>query len=158
MSGAWGIGPLDDVADALVRAGYFVLVVAGRNERMRARVERLAAATSSVVPFGFTDRVPELMAACDVVVTSSGDTCTEARAVGRGMVLLDVVPGHGRENLLYQLTEGGAAVCVPDPDAIVAAVRAFLETPDRRDPPPVRSRASWEEPFMTALQDVGFPL
>src|SRR5262249_34251576 len=91
MSGAWGIGPLDTVAAGLARCGLAVLAVAGHNERMARALETVAASFPTVQAFGFTDRIPELMAASDVVVTSSGDTCTEARVVGRGLVLLDVV-------------------------------------------------------------------
>jgi hypothetical protein len=98
------------------------------------------------------------MAACDVVVTSSGDTCTEARVVGRGLVLLDVVPGHGRENLMHQLELGNAAVCTPDPATIAAAVTTFLDDGTRTETDPVRSRAAWEAPFVAALRAIGYPL
>ena len=50
------------------------------------------------------------MAASDLVITSSGDTCTEARTVGRPLLLLDVVQGHGRDNLQHELELGDAAV------------------------------------------------
>jgi UDP-N-acetylglucosamine:LPS N-acetylglucosamine transferase len=158
MSGAWGIGPLHEVAAALAVKGYTVLAVAGRNERLYRRLVDVARANPRVRPYSFTDRVPELMAAANVVVTSSGDTCTEARAVGRGLVLMDVVPGHGRENLMYQLNEGHAAAVMPEPDAIVEAVEAYLDRVNGEDPEPVESRASWEQPFRAALDRAGFPI
>jgi UDP-N-acetylglucosamine:LPS N-acetylglucosamine transferase len=158
ISGAWGIGPLDEVARGLAGRGLVVLAVAGRNERLERALEAVAAEHSSVRAFGFTDRIPELMSACDVVVTSSGDTCTEARVVGRGLVLLDVVPGHGRENLMHQVELGHAAVCTPEVDTIVDAVTAFLADPDRVDPEPVRSRSTWETPFLVALSRAGYSL
>ena len=83
----------------------------------------------TVIPFGYTDQVPALMAASDVVVTSSGDTCREARVIGRRMVLLDVVPGHGRENLMHEFELGDAAVCLPTPASVVGNVRRFLRRP-----------------------------
>ncbi|MBM3671551.1 MAG: glycosyl hydrolase [Actinobacteria bacterium] len=158
MSGAWGVGPIDEVALRLSRAGLFVLAVAGRNRKFERKLGSLAKSNPSIRPFGFTEQVPELMAACDVVVTSSGDTCTEARVVGRGMVLLDVVPGHGRENLMHQLELGNAAVCMPDPATIADAVMAFLDDPARSEPPPVRSRDAWEAPFLAALDRIGYSL
>ena len=158
MSGAWGLGPLDEVATGLSRAGVVVLAVAGHNQKLERKLTELAVAHPSVRPFGFTDRVPELMAACDVVVTSSGDTCTEARVVGRGMVLLDVVPGHGRENLMHQLELGHAAVCMPDPATVVGAVSAFLDDPARTEPERARSRGVWEAPFLAALEGIGYSL
>jgi processive 1,2-diacylglycerol beta-glucosyltransferase len=158
MSGAWGLGPLDAAAEGLARAGLTVLAVAGRNRDLEKRLRKVAADHPTVHPFGFTDQVPALMAACDVVVTTSGDTCTEARVVGRGMVLLDIVPGHGRENLMHQVELGNATVCAPDPDTLVDGVLAFLDDPTRSQPDPVRSRDAWEQPFLTALKDVGYPL
>jgi UDP-N-acetylglucosamine:LPS N-acetylglucosamine transferase len=158
MSGAWGVGPIDEVAAGLARAGLYVLAVAGRNQKLERRLAALADANASVRSFGFTDQVPELMAACDVVVTSSGDTCTEARVVGRGMVLLDVVPGHGRENLMHQLELGHASVCMSDTATVVGAVTAFLDDPARTEPDPVRSRDAWEVPFLAALAGVGYSL
>ena len=158
MSGAWGLGPIEDVASRLARAGLFVLAVAGRNRKLERKLGALAESNPSIRAFGFTDQVPDLMAACDVVVTTSGDTCTEARVVGRGMVLLDVVPGHGRENLMHQLELGNAAVCMPDPATIADAVTAFLEDPTRTEPPPVRSRDAWEAPFLAALRRMGYSL
>ena len=106
MSGAWGLGPLDEAAAELAADGVWVLAVAGANAAMERKLRELAAGCTSVIPFGYTERVPELMAASDVVVTSSGDTCREARTLGRGIVLLDVVPGHGRENLMHETGAG----------------------------------------------------
>jgi UDP-N-acetylglucosamine:LPS N-acetylglucosamine transferase len=157
MSGAWGVGPIDEVAAGLARAGLHVLAVAGRNRKLERRLKSLARSEPSVHAFGFTDQVPALMAACDVVVTSSGDTCTEARVVGRRMLLLDVVPGHGRENLMHQLELGDAAVCMPDPATVVDGVITFLDGAGS-DPEPVRSRDVWEQPFLAALRSVGYPL
>ena len=103
---------------------------------MERSCRRLAPAIARVIPFGYTERVPDLMAASDVVVTSSGDTCREARTLGRGIVLLDVVPGHGRENLMHELELGGATVCMPTPDSIARAVRSFVGDPARSRVPP----------------------
>src|SRR5205807_2661212 len=141
VSGSWGIGPLAEVARALAGAGYWVLAVAGTNARLERRLRRLGAEEERVVPFGYTDRVPELMAACDVVVTSSGDTCREARVIGRGLILLDVMPGHGRENLQHEVELGDAAVCSPMPASVVGTVDAFLAGRPRPVDKPALSRS-----------------
>jgi UDP-N-acetylglucosamine:LPS N-acetylglucosamine transferase len=157
MSGGWGIGPLDDVARALGRAGYWVLAVAGSNERLARRLHAVAARCPSVIPFGFTDRIPELMAACDVVVTSSGDTCREARVLGRGLILLDVVPGHGRENLMHELELGHAAVCQPTAQGVLGAVEAFLADGNLDAIQPDIANG-WEAEFVSALASAGIKL
>jgi len=156
MSGSWGIGPLDEAAGRLGAADYRVLAVAGNNRALEARLRQVAARDDRVTAFGFTDRIPELMSACDAVVTSSGDTCSEARALGRGVVLLDVVPGHGRENLLHELELGDAAVCAPNADSVVASVTAFLDAIEGRPPIPKASPEDWEVAFRGALRRVGF--
>jgi processive 1,2-diacylglycerol beta-glucosyltransferase len=112
MGGGWGLGPVQGAAWALAAAGLHVLAVAGRNARLAARLESLAAISPLVHPYGLTPRIAELMSASDLVVTLPGAlTCGEARAVGRGLMLLDAMPGHGRENLQHELELGGAGAC-----------------------------------------------
>jgi len=155
MSGAWGIGPIDDVARALAGAGCWVLAVSGTNERLAAKLAVVAREHSRVITFGFTDRIPELMSASDVIVTTSGDTCREARVIGRKIVLLDVVPGHGRENLMHELELGDAAVCLPTSASVVGNVRRFL---DEKAPSPTRRSIDWGEGFIGELVAAGVPL
>jgi processive 1,2-diacylglycerol beta-glucosyltransferase len=158
MSGAWGIGPLDRAAAALAADGHSVLAVAGTNEGMERKLRALSHRLPRVRAFGFTDRVPELMAACDVVVTSSGDTCREARTVGRSIILLDVVPGHGRENLMHELELGGATVCSPTPQSIARAVRAFLADPERSKPGSPQEEGAAESQFVEAVRSLGLQI
>ena len=106
MSGGWGPGPLAEVASALADAGVHVLAVAGRNTRLEAALRAAARRQPAIRVFGYTDRIPELMVASDLVITSSRSTCAEARAVGRPLLILDVVPGHGRDNCQHQLEAG----------------------------------------------------
>jgi UDP-N-acetylglucosamine:LPS N-acetylglucosamine transferase len=155
MSGSWGLGPLADGAEKLASEGVWVLAVAGRNKRLAHHLQKLAARQSRIVPFGFTDRIPELMAASDLVVTSSGDTCSEARVIGRDLLLLDVVPGHGRDNLQTELDRGRADVTNPDGPSLARSALACL---DRVKPPSVRvagNSGAWEQAFSAALDQIG---
>ncbi|MCU4184526.1 hypothetical protein K6U06_09145 [Acidiferrimicrobium sp. IK] len=158
MSGAWGLGPLDEAAAALADDGIWVLAVAGSNARMERTLRDLAHHSPRVVPFGYTDRVPELMSACDVVVTSSGDTCREARTLGRGIILIDVVPGHGRENLMHELEMGGSTACLPTAGSIARAVRSFLGDPVRSKVAPGVEAGMAEGQFVDAVRSLGFDL
>jgi UDP-N-acetylglucosamine:LPS N-acetylglucosamine transferase len=136
-----------------------VLAVAGRNRRLAARLESLAAGSPRVHPFGFTPRIAELMSACDLVVTLPGAlTCGEARAAGRSLVLLDAMPGHGRENLQHELELGGAEACSPRPPEITASVLAALDRPVPGLPAPGRddrSHEDWDQAFTVALASIG---
>jgi UDP-N-acetylglucosamine:LPS N-acetylglucosamine transferase len=153
MSGAWGIGPLDSVARALASEGWWVLAVGGSNARLTERLRAVAHDHPTVMPFGYTDRVAELMSACDVIVTSSGDTCREARVIGRHLVLLDVVPGHGRENLMHELELGDAWASLPTPASVVGNVRLALDAPAAPAEHPTAD--AWSADFVGALRDAG---
>jgi processive 1,2-diacylglycerol beta-glucosyltransferase len=155
MSGAWGLGPLASAAQALGDAGVHVLAVAGRNARMARKLAAVSARQPRVRAFGFTDRIPDLMSAADLVITSSGDTCAEARTVGRPLLLLDVVQGHGRDNLQHELELGDAMVSSA---AAADVARSALAALDRVKPDasgPVRTKAGWETAFLTALATLG---
>ena len=98
IDSGWALAPLAQAAAALADAGVYVLAVAGRNRRLERDLRAKARKRERLTPFGFTDEVPGLMAAADLVVSLPGaTTCSEARVVGRPLLLLDVMPGHGRE-------------------------------------------------------------
>jgi processive 1,2-diacylglycerol beta-glucosyltransferase len=157
MSGGWGLGPVAQAASALGDAGVHVLAVAGRNAALEATLRAVQDRQPRVRAFGFTDRVAELMAAADLVVTSPGDTCTEARAVGRPLLVLDIVPGHGRDNLQHELELGHARVTSAGSDAVVANALAALGERDGHAPdaPAGGGALAWEAAFTAALASVG---
>jgi len=155
MGGGWGLGPLAESATTLAENGYHVLAVAGMNERLHRRLQELSRTHRRIHPYGFTDRVPELVAASDVVVTPPGQTCNEVRVIGRSLVVLDVVPGHGRENALHEIESGDALSCSPDPASVLGAVRFLLgEQPDR-SPWPAGDKEEWDKHFFAALEEAG---
>jgi len=153
MAGGWGLGPLAASARSLAAAGVQTLAVAGRNPRVEAELRALAANEPRLHAFGFTDRVAELMAAADVVITTSGDTCSEARVVGRRLVLLDVVAGHGRENLQHELELGGAVVASTEPLLLTRSVSRELDASG--DPAPdLGRRELWRNGMDEALRAI----
>ena len=155
MSGAWGLGPLAEAATALSDGGVQVLAVAGRNAKLESRLAAAAAHRPRLHVFGYTDQIPALMSAADLVITSSGDTCAEARVIGRPLLLLDVVQGHGRDNLQHELEIGGADVVSPRAGDVVRSALAVLDRPPQAPAGPVRSPADWDAAFGAALADIG---
>ncbi len=95
------------------------------------------------------------MAAADLVISSSGDTCSEARVVGRDLLLLDVIPGHGRDNLQEELVRGRADVTSADPPALVRSTLACLERVTAPSAHVARGPQAWESAFSSALDRVG---
>jgi UDP-N-acetylglucosamine:LPS N-acetylglucosamine transferase len=156
MGGGWGLGPLEETARALAAAGVHVLAVAGHNRSLERRLRTLADAVPNLRVYGFTDRVPQLMAAADLVLTTPGaTTCSEARVMGRNLVLFDVVPGHGRDNLQHELELGGADVCDPEPSRLTECVLAALDRVERPLPTVIRPRGEWDRAFTAALASIG---
>jgi len=155
MSGAWGLGPIAAAAAALADAGVQVLAVAGRNAKLENRLRAAARHRSRLHVFGYTEEIPALMAASDLVITSSGDTCAEARTVGRALLLLDVVQGHGRDNLQHELELGDADVTSARPAEMVRCALAALDRVKPPSPSAARSPATWETAFGRALEDIG---
>jgi UDP-N-acetylglucosamine:LPS N-acetylglucosamine transferase len=152
IDSGWGFAPLPAAAAGLAAAGVHVLAVAGRNEDTERQLRELAAARPGVTAFGFTDLVPELMAAADLVVALPGAaTCAEARVAGRPLLLLDVMPGHGRDNLLHELEQGNAEVCGPAAADVTASALAMLDGARHDVPRPPR----WEPAFAAALERIG---
>jgi processive 1,2-diacylglycerol beta-glucosyltransferase len=155
MSGAWGLGPIAVAAAALADAGVQVLAVAGRNAKLENRLRVAARQRARLHVFGYTEEIPALMAAADLVITSSGDTCAEARTVGRSLLLLDVVQGHGRDNLQHELELGDADVASSRPEEMVRCALAALDRVKPPSPGAARFAATWETAFSMALEDIG---
>jgi processive 1,2-diacylglycerol beta-glucosyltransferase len=154
IAGSRGVGPLADIAEALAAAGLNVLAVAGDNSRLERKLRDVAERKPNVLAFGFTDRMPELMAAADLVITIPGGSCDEARTVGRPLLLLDLVQGHGRDDLLFELELGDASVTSKRPSDVVRSALACLE---RIKPAPsgtTRSLADWEDKLKIALETI----
>jgi len=99
VGGAWGVGNLQGAAEAAARvAGIHPIVVTGRNQALRSRLDRDPLLAGASV-LGFTDRMPDLMDAGDVLIQNAGGlTCLEGFAKGLPVVMFDPLPGHGEDN------------------------------------------------------------
>jgi UDP-N-acetylglucosamine:LPS N-acetylglucosamine transferase len=99
--GGWGVG---DIAGAVreftaVPEVSSIVCLAGRNEQLARRLRRVFAEVPRVHVYGFTDRMPELLAGADVLVHSTGGvTCLEAMAAGTPVVSYGLPVGHARVN------------------------------------------------------------
>ncbi len=137
MGGGWGLGPMAETARVLADRGVTVLAVAGNNQRLGRSLAEVSRRQPRLIAYDFTDQIPLLMAAADLVLTTPGaTTCSEARVVGRPLMLLDVMPGHGRDNVQHQLELGGADVCDPDPARLVDCVLDALRRSVPAEPRP----------------------
>ena len=99
VGGAWGVGNLQGAARAVAAVpGLRPVVIAGHNSGLRRRVGQ-DELLGDAVAFGFTDQMPALMVACDVLVANAGGlTCLEAFAAKLPVVMFEPLPGHGEDN------------------------------------------------------------
>ncbi len=87
--GAEGLaGRAPAMVKRLLDTGSRLLVLTGRNAALKAELDELATRRPGLVPYGFTDEMPTLLAASDIVVGKAGPASTmEALAVGRPVLV-----------------------------------------------------------------------
>ncbi|MHB8467501.1 MAG: MGDG synthase family glycosyltransferase [Acidimicrobiales bacterium] len=121
VAGSWGVGAIRRTFEDIIAAGWMPLVVCGRNERLKRRLERRGIG----LVLGWTDQMPLLMAAADVLVENAGGlTCMEAFAAGLPVVSYRPIAGHGRGNAKDMEAAGVAAFA--EPGSLATALDATL--------------------------------
>jgi processive 1,2-diacylglycerol beta-glucosyltransferase len=99
--GGWGVGDVEGAVRELCRVGEVssIVCLAGRNEQLHKRLSTTFAREPRVHVYGFTDAMPQLLAAADALVHSTGGvTCLEAKATGTPVVSYGLPVGHARLN------------------------------------------------------------
>jgi len=99
--GGWGVGDIAGAVGEFVKVPEVSCIVclAGRNPQLAAKLRESFPDEPRVHVYGFTDKMPELLAAADVLVHSTGGvTCLEARAAGTPVVSYGLPVGHARVN------------------------------------------------------------
>jgi undecaprenyldiphospho-muramoylpentapeptide beta-N-acetylglucosaminyltransferase len=79
-------------------------------------------------PVPYEDRMPELLAACDVVVARSGGSVAELAVIGRAGILvpLPIAPYDHQAHNAQQLVKAGAAIMLRDPELTADRLRQEL--------------------------------
>ena len=110
MGGGMGAAPLDAIVESLDLCSLplQVLVVAGHNRDLKRALERLRRkVTLDLRIFGWTDKIPALMAAADVLVTKPGGlTIAEALSAGLPMIVTHPIPGPEERHVRYLVRHG----------------------------------------------------
>src|SRR5439155_15057467 len=99
--GGWGVGDIEGAVREFTAVPEVssIVCLAGRNEQLARRLRRAFDEVPRVHVYGFTERMPELLAAADVLVHSTGGvTCLEAMAAGTPVVSYGLPVGHARVN------------------------------------------------------------
>jgi UDP-N-acetylglucosamine:LPS N-acetylglucosamine transferase len=127
-AGSWGVGAAEVTAKLLANLdGVCPVVLCGHNEQLRRRIAGLPGCRA----LGWRDDLPDLFAACAVLVDQSGgSTCAEAFAAGVPVVTHRPLPGHGRLGV-RALAQAGLVSAASDGPALLEMVDA-LRRPGRR--------------------------
>lgn len=92
---------------------FQVVAIAGKNEKMKQEFERIVKEKrkeETIKVISFTDKVPELMSICDVVITKPGGlTVSESLACHLPLIVINPIPGQEEENAEF-LENAGCAV------------------------------------------------
>ncbi|MEB3371694.1 wax ester/triacylglycerol synthase domain-containing protein [Saccharopolyspora mangrovi] len=127
--GALSFGAVERAVDAALRVAGLarVMVVCGRNEALRERL--LARGDPRLVPLGWVEDMPGLMACSDVVITNAGGaTALEALACGRAVIMFEPIAGHGRANAELMADAGLAELC-PRESQLTETLRRWVADP-----------------------------
>ena len=99
--GGWGVGDIEGAVREFIRVSEVssIVCLAGRNEQLEQKLRERFTGEPRVHVLGFTDRMPEVLAAADVLVHSTGGvTCLEAMAARTPVVSYGLPVGHARLN------------------------------------------------------------
>jgi processive 1,2-diacylglycerol beta-glucosyltransferase len=134
MGGGMGPVPLDEIIENLERCGLplQVLAVSGHDRAVKARLEALRGRVAlDLHVFGWSDNIPELMSAADLLVTKPGGvTIAEATAVGLPMLLTHPIPGPEERHVRY-LEQSGAALRARSLQEIPHLAYGLLSRPEK---------------------------
>ncbi|MDP9346422.1 MAG: glycosyltransferase [Actinomycetota bacterium] len=124
--GGWAVGDLGAAVDEALAAGARVLVLAGRNDGVHARLDARYAGRDHVAVWGFTEQMPAVLAAADVLVHSTaGLTVLEAMMSGCRPISFGWGRGHIRANNRAYRRFGLAEVAATPADLRPALARAL---------------------------------
>jgi processive 1,2-diacylglycerol beta-glucosyltransferase len=133
MGGGLGMGQMEGALSRILDLGprFRLTVVAGKNEKMRKKLEAVSAGRAEVL--GFVSTIHELMGRSDLIITKSGGlTVSECLARRLPMVLYSPIPGQEECNADF-LLEHGCAVKARTLDLLDYKVLELLENPARLD-------------------------
>jgi 1,2-diacylglycerol 3-beta-galactosyltransferase len=126
--GGEGSGKLLTQVRALARGGgdWQLVVVCGRNEKLRRRLARVEFHPRALI-LGFVDNMPDLMRASDLVVSKAGPGAIgEALATEVPIILTSYLPGQETPNVTF-VTESGLGLYAPKPDQLRQVVSELAQ-------------------------------
>lgn len=136
MGGGEGSGQMDKVIFELDKhkINGRVTIICGRNKSLELKLKKMAAKLSfPLTVYGFTDKVADIMADADMIITKGGPgSIAEALAMDLPMVINSWLPGQEEGNVEYVIRENVGRVS-RDPKRVAEIVRELMTTSRYRE-------------------------
>ncbi|MBF8293941.1 MAG: hypothetical protein HW389_486 [Bacteroidetes bacterium] len=137
LSGGFGVGRVEEIVERVSnllasfrRHSFNLLVVCGRNERLRIDLEKRGFPHNIHASiFGYVSNIHDLMDAANILVSKSGGlTSAEAMAKHLPMIIVDPIPGQETRNASIIL-ERGAGLLALDYHNLQFKLKRVIEDP-----------------------------
>lgn len=138
MGGSFGAGNIKATLDELISINrdFQIIVITGRNESLREKLEKNLALhhhDKDIVVLGFTNKMNDLLASVDVLVSKPGGlTTTESLLKNLPMIVPYYIPGQEEENLDF-LTNCGAALRTTKKYSLPVLLKVLIDDSSRLD-------------------------
>lgn len=136
MGGSFGAGNIKETLEELLEIDrdFQILVITGRNESLKEKIDKKIHTTKhdkTVCVLGFTDKMNDILASVDVLITKPGGlTTTEALLKDVPMIIPYYIPGQEEENLDF-LSNCGAALRTTKKYTLSVLLKVLIDDPSR---------------------------
>lgn len=138
MGGSFGAGNIKETLDEMldIDRDFQILVITGRNESLKEKIEKrleMHISNKKVCVLGFTNKMNDILASIDVLVTKPGGlTTTEALLKDVPMIVPYYIPGQEAENLDF-LCNCGSALRTTKKYSLSVLLKVLIDDPTRLD-------------------------
>ncbi|MGL5641410.1 MAG: MGDG synthase family glycosyltransferase [Paraclostridium sp.] len=138
MGGSFGAGNIKETLEELINIDrdFQILVITGKNESLKEKLEKkleLHNIDKKVKVLGFTNKMNDILASIDVLVTKPGGlTTTEALLKDVPMIIPYYIPGQEEENLDF-LCNCGSALRTTKKYSLSVLLKVLIDDSSRLD-------------------------
>ncbi|MBP7072765.1 MAG: hypothetical protein KBB40_04620 [Clostridia bacterium] len=129
MGGGLGLGGINNIVKAIDSnmEDIQIIAVAGRNNRLEAKLKDLSTKNKLVV-YGFVNNMHELMELSDCIISKPGGvSVSEILSREKPLVIFSPLPGQEHENVEF-LLNSGAAVTTSDARKVPALINQIFDS------------------------------
>ena len=139
MGGSFGAGSIKDTLSELflIDRDFQIIVVAGRNKSLKDKLDKTIALNhdnidKKIYVLGFTDKMNDLLASIDILVSKPGDYDYRVFVKEVPMIVPYFIPGQEEENLDF-LCNCGASLRTSKKYTLGIILKVLIDNPYRID-------------------------